>query len=177
MVRTLHTRGCSPRGYVRETRPVRGRITGTNKPLIVGRVEIPMGRWRDKDGNTTGMETRLVRIRTNSCKDRRKFARFCSTHLVNYELVDDTADGVTWAYQTTVRVWGTTAALEKLAWLDCVVSVERTLDAAPPRDRFALHDGNVAPPEKRKHAAPTVVKLGDGWVAVISGKGVSFGRA
>ena len=37
---SLLTRGCSPRGHVRETRTVRGRIVKTSKPLVIGRLEI-----------------------------------------------------------------------------------------------------------------------------------------
>jgi hypothetical protein len=160
----LLTRGCSPRGHVRETRTVRGRIVGTSKPLVIGRLEI-----------TGRHNVLLLTVKTGSATHWRQFTRFCRFHGISYSVPSNLSGtrGATTVYECS----GMPAAMDELQELDCVDTVTsgQPLDVKPPRDKSALHSGMVD--GKWKHCRPTVVKLFGGRVAVISNKGVSYGRS
>jgi hypothetical protein len=157
-------RGCSPRGHVRETRTVSGRIVGTSKPLIVGRLEL-----------TGRRDVLLATIKTGSATYWRQFTRFCRYKGIRYTVPSNQSGthGATTVYECS----GMPEALDELQELDCIDTNAsgQPLDVKPPRDKSALHSGMVD--DKRKHCRPTVVKLFGGWVAVIGPKGVTYGRS
>jgi hypothetical protein len=130
--RALNTRGCEPRGLVRETRPPRGKATlaarivdgpkRSNAIVTAGGIRI-----------SGTLDRCMVRTKTHSCKDRRAFARFCSIHGIVYRVPHDVAEEGTWGFQTDVEVVGPESALALLCEQDFVVDCVATLDVRPPR--------------------------------------------
>ena len=123
----LKTRGCAPRGTVRETRSPKGKTVNTrftkNNPLTTpGGIEV-----------TFKSMVFLCVVKTHSCKDRREFARFCSRNGLVYKIPHDVTIGEAWGYQTIVEVSGPTGALLELLEKDIIVSYERPLDVKAPR--------------------------------------------
>jgi hypothetical protein len=162
---SLLTRGCSPHGTVRETRVPTGRTIGA---------QLCNGPKRDTALRTAGGQivtgyfpVLLVKVK-QSRRPRRSFEHFCRDYGLRATVPDMGQQG---GY-TVFEVTGPGDALDALSVEWFVSHWEQPIDAKPPRDRYALGDSS-----KQRPNAPTVVKLFGGRVAVISCKGVSYGRA
>lgn len=162
---SLLTRGCAPHGFVRDNRTVRGAAQPNARRVN--------GELRSNPLVTTGgilitgtFARRLVRVKTHCSRDRSEFKRFCRLHGITATIPHNVAGDR--GYQTEYEVVGSPDALELLESQSYVVCYGDALDVRPPRDRFALSDGN-----NKKAAAPTVVRIpATGEAFVISCKGV-----
>lgn len=132
MVRTLHTRGCQPRGLVRETRMPTGKATlnarivngpkRANPIVTAGGIEI-----------SGMMDRRMMTIRTHCSRDRREFTRHCERNGIRVIYPHKVALDGTWGYTTVVEVVAPEATLEKLCEQYFVEDCSAPLDVRAPR--------------------------------------------